>query len=68
MLSVSPTATTLAKLLVDAREAARLLSIGERTLWSLTNQGAIKAVRIGRAVRYSVESLEAFISKQTSVA
>lgn len=48
------------KLLVDTREAARLLSISERTLWTLTNQGAIKCIRVGRAVRYSLSSLETF--------
>ncbi len=68
MLNVSLTAAPLAQLLVDTREAARLLSISERTLWTLTNQGSIKATKIGRAVRYSVAALEAFIAKQTSLA
>lgn len=66
MLTTSPQAPP--QLLVDAREAARMLSIGERTLWTLTNQGAIQTVRIGRAVRYAVSALEAFIAKQTSLA
>jgi len=39
------------KLLVTAREAAKLLSISEKTLWTLTNRGGIQAVRIGRVVR-----------------
>lgn len=68
MLSVSPVTPPLDRLLVDAREAARLLSISERTLWTLANQGSIKATKIGRAVRYSVAALEAFVAKQTSVA
>ena len=66
MLTTSP--ATRPQLLVDAREAAWLLSIGERTLWTLTNQGSIKATKIGRAVRYSITALEAFIAKQTSQA
>lgn len=68
MLSVSPATTTPPQLLVDAREAARLMSIGERTLWSLTNRGVIGCVRIGRSVRYSVSALDAFIAKQTTQA
>ena len=68
MLGKSLAQPALPQLLVDPREAARLLSISERTLWTLTNQGSIKATKIGRAVRYSVASLEAFIAKQTSVA
>lgn len=68
MLGKSSALPALPQLLVDAREAARLLSISERTLWTLTNQGSIKATKIGRAVRYSVAALEAFIAKQTSVA
>ena len=49
------------KLLLTARESARMLSVSERTLWSLTNDGAIPAVRIGRRVLYSPEDLEGFI-------
>jgi excisionase family DNA binding protein len=52
------------RLLVTAKEAARLLSISERTLWTLTNAGTIQPVRIGRAVRYAVGELERFIDSQ----
>lgn len=51
-------------LLVDAREAARMLSISTRTLWSLTDCGEIPCVRIGRSVRYSVEALRGWIDAQ----
>lgn len=47
-------------LLVDAREAARLLGISPRTLWTLTNEGRIRAAKIGRLVRYSHEELRRF--------
>ena len=53
-------------LLVDADEAARILSIGKRKLWELTNCGSIPCVRIGRAVRYSVEALRDWILKQST--
>lgn len=54
-------------LLVDAGEAARILSIGKRKLWSETNCGNIPCVRIGRAVRYSVEALRDWILNQSTV-
>ncbi len=47
--------------LLKAAAAARLLGIGERKLWSLTNQGDIPHVRIGRAVRYDPADLERWI-------
>jgi excisionase family DNA binding protein len=49
------------KLLLTPREAARMLSICEKTLWSLTKRGEIPAVRIGRAVRYDPRDLAAWI-------
>lgn len=51
------------KLLVTSREAARLLSICERSLWSLSQSGALKAVRIGRSVRYAVADIEDYIER-----
>lgn len=57
------TQTTNPKLLVTSREAARMLSICERTLWTLTNTGLLGAVRIGRSVRYAVTDLEAYIDR-----
>lgn len=52
------------KLLLTAREAAASLSISERSLWSLTNQGILRCVRIGRSVRYAVDDLREFIASQ----
>lgn len=48
-------------LLVTPREAARLLSVSERTLWSIAAAGEIPRVRIGRAVRYRVADLRAYV-------
>lgn len=48
------------KLLVTSREAAAMLSISERTLWSLTQDGIIPCRRVGRAVRYCISTLKAF--------
>ena len=49
------------RLLLTVREAAQALSVSERSLWTLTRQGAIRCVRLGRSVRYSLEDLRAFI-------
>jgi excisionase family DNA binding protein len=48
-------------LLLTPRDAARALAISERTLWGLTKQGLIPCIRIGRAVRYALADLEAWI-------
>ena len=53
------------RLLVTAREAAKLLSISERTLWSLTKAGSIAVVKIGGSKRYALNDLERFIANQT---
>jgi excisionase family DNA binding protein len=62
-MSNTTTAATI-KLLLTVTEAARALAIGQRKLWELTNQRVIRAVRIGRAVRYDLAELEAFIARQ----
>lgn len=46
------------KILVSLREAARLLSISERTLYTLIKDGQIPTVRLKRAVRIRVCDLE----------
>lgn len=55
---------TAEPLLVGRDEAGRLLGIGRRKLWELTNRGAIPHVRVGRAVRYSPESLRRWVAAQ----
>ena len=56
--------TETPKLLLTAREAAATLSISERSLWGLTNQGLLRCVRIGRSVRYAVDDLHEFIASK----
>lgn len=48
-------------LLIDAKAACSLLSMGERRLWSLTNCQAIPSRKIGRSVRYAPSELRAWI-------
>ncbi|MBP8911877.1 MAG: helix-turn-helix domain-containing protein [Phycisphaerae bacterium] len=50
-------------LLLTASQAARALSLCEKTLWTLTKRGEIPAVRIGRAVRYDPRDLDAWIER-----
>jgi excisionase family DNA binding protein len=57
---------TTAAILVDAREASRLLAISPRTLWQLTKQQLVPTVRIGRSVRYRVADLDDWARKQTT--
>lgn len=50
------------KMLLTGREAARMLSISERTLWGLTAAGEVRCVRIGRRlVRYDPADLREWI-------
>lgn len=49
-------------LLVTPREASRLLSVSERTLYALVRRGELAAVRIGpRGIRYDVDDLRNWI-------
>jgi excisionase family DNA binding protein len=49
------------RLLLTSREAAAALSISERTLWQLREDGKIPCVLFGRNVRYNLSSLEEWI-------
>lgn len=54
-----------APLLLSPREAARLLSVSERKLWSLTHvERAIPFIKCGRLTRYAVADLQAWIARQ----
>lgn len=60
------TEPTLEPMLLTARQAAKVLSISERTLWGLTKAGDIPAVRFGgRNVRYSPDDLKAWIRRRS---
>ncbi len=55
-------------LLFDIKQAANVLQISERTLWSFTTpRGSLPCVRIGKSVRYDPADLKAWINsnKQT---
>jgi excisionase family DNA binding protein len=50
--------------LVTAREAAKVLGVCEKTLWSIANRGEISVVRIGRRVCYDQNDLHRFIESK----
>lgn len=52
-------------LLVDRKEASRLLNLSLRKLDAATKAGRIPCVRIGRRVLYSVDALREWISEQS---
>ena len=56
-----PDTAPVAPLLLTAREAADTLRISAKTLWALDRDGRLRAVRIGRSVRYDPADLRAFI-------
>lgn len=58
-LSTAPFAPP--KLMVTQQEAARMLSISERTLYTLRKSGRLRAVRLtSGGLRYSVAELRRF--------
>jgi excisionase family DNA binding protein len=60
-LTSEPESSRPTPLLVNAREAARLLGIGTRLLWALTNRREVPSVRIGRLVKYRPSDLQAYV-------
>lgn len=61
MMTQSPTSPV--RLLLKPKEAATALAISERTLWQLTKDRAIPCLRVGRAVRYDLSALQAWIEQ-----
>jgi excisionase family DNA binding protein len=55
-------------LLVDPKEAARLLAVSPRTLWAMTfeKQPPLPHVRCGRLVRYAMADLLRWIESQSA--
>ena len=54
----------LPRLALRPKDAARALGIGERLLWSWTNQKLIPHVRLGKAVLYPVDALREWLADQ----
>ena len=55
------------RLLIPARDAARMMSVSERHLWSVTHpRGSLMPVRIGARCLYSPDTLREWIAAQTA--
>jgi excisionase family DNA binding protein len=53
-----------APLALRPKDAAKALGIGARLLWSLTNQGVIPHIKLGRATLYPTDLLRAWLAEQ----
>ena len=51
-------------LLLTPMQAAKALTISQRTLWQLKTDGKIRCIRINRLVRYDPKDLTAYIERQ----
>ena len=55
----------LPRLLISAAEAARALSVCEKTLWSYSRpRGSIPVVRVGKRALYDLRDLERWVDAQ----
>ncbi|HQR06467.1 MAG TPA: helix-turn-helix domain-containing protein [Gemmatales bacterium] len=52
---------SLPRQLLKPRDAAKLLGISERTLWTITKQGKLSAAKLGKSVRYREEDLKRYV-------
>lgn len=62
--STNRSASDHPKLAVSAREAAAMLGVSERLLWTWTRSGKVPHLRIGVRVLYSVELLRGWVNEQ----
>lgn len=53
------------RLLLTSVEAARVLAISQRTLWTLTEVGDVPCVRLGRVKRYAVDALREWVARNS---
>lgn len=49
--------------LLTYRQAAKVLGVTDRTVWTLVNDGTLPAVRFGRSVRIDPADLRTFIER-----
>ena len=64
-MKLNPQSETTPRLLIDVREAAKALSICERTLATLTKAGEIPHTRLRGRVLYAPHVLREWIDGQT---
>jgi excisionase family DNA binding protein len=54
------------RLAVGAREAAAMLGVSERHLWSMTHRGEIPRVKCGRRTLYPVTLLQKWLEREAA--
>jgi excisionase family DNA binding protein len=59
-------ASELRPLLVNPLQAAAMLGVSRTTIYYLTRDGELTPVRIGRATRYAVSDLEAYVNRSVA--
>jgi excisionase family DNA binding protein len=64
-MSVYQEKEVIAPLVVTARVAASVMCVSVRHLYALTKAGKIRAVRIGRIVRYRMDDIERFLDEHS---
>jgi excisionase family DNA binding protein len=57
---------TIVPALLTAHEAAKMLTIGESTLWKMVKDGELPVVRLRRNVRFDPEALKAWIAQHNT--
>ena len=62
--SVSPTADQ-GRGALTYRQAAKALSVCERSVWQLVRDGKLRSFNVGRAVRIPASELDRFVESQT---
>lgn len=55
---------TLPPRLLTSRQAAEMLNIGERSLWTMRQTGQLPFVKIGKSVRIPVAAIDKWIADQ----
>ena len=64
----TPPTEATPRLALKPREAARALGVGERLLWSWTNQGLVPHLKMGKRILYPVLELQRWLSEQAAKA
>lgn len=62
---MNPESWQSSRLTVSRREAAAMLGISERLLWTLTNAKKVPSLRVGTRVLYSIDALKQWIEERT---
>lgn len=50
--------------LLSADETSKLLGVSTRTLYTLSAQGKLPCIKVGRSVRYDPRDIDAYIVRQ----